>query len=60
MQPSRSCKNFSNFKIFQNLNLKLFKILLSLNVKFYVVFVFRDLLEQFQPLPALELWSCKL
>jgi hypothetical protein len=35
MQPSRSCKNFSNFKIFQNL--KLFKIPMSLSVKFYVV-----------------------
>jgi hypothetical protein len=35
MQPSRSCKNFSDFKIFQNL--KLFKILTSLIVKLYVV-----------------------
>jgi hypothetical protein len=35
MQLSRSCKNFSHFKIFQNL--KLFKILLSLNVKLYVL-----------------------
>jgi hypothetical protein len=37
-QPSRSCKNFTNFKIFQNL--KIIYIILSLNVKFYVVFVF--------------------
>jgi hypothetical protein len=38
MQPSRSYKNFSNFKVFQNL--QLFIILLLLNIKFYVVFVF--------------------
>jgi hypothetical protein len=37
MQSSRSCKNLSNFKIFQNLNL--YKIFLSLNIKLYVVFV---------------------
>jgi hypothetical protein len=42
MQPSQSCKNFSNFKIFENL--KLFKILLSLNVKFCGVFVFVSLI----------------
>jgi hypothetical protein len=39
MQPSRSCQNFSNLNIFQNLKFK-FKILWSLNVKFYVAFVF--------------------
>jgi hypothetical protein len=38
MQSSRSFKNVSNLKIFQNL--KLFKILLSLIVKLYVVFEF--------------------